>query len=281
MKHIPVLLDAVLETLGNIKNKKIIDATFGAGGYTQAFLRRGAIVVAFDRDPTVMPDVKKIKEKFGSKFTFIQEPFANISNLAGKYDAIVFDLGVSSMQIDRAERGFSFRADAPLGMRMSQSGMTAAELIERSSVAEIAKILREYGDVKKASILAKTIKNALPKTTFQLKNLIHNSKDIAPVFQALRIAINDEFGQLKTALSVVPNLLNQNGICICITFHSLEDKIVKNTFHNWTTIAGDPHLPAISVASFRALKTVRPNKKELENNPRSRSAHMRAVIKSY
>lgn len=282
MKHIPVLLNAVLDALGDIGGKRIVDCTFGAGGYTRAFLERGANVVAFDRDPNVLVDVEKIKHEYGDRFDFVQAPFAEIAQLDGQYDAIVFDLGISSMQIDVAERGFSFRADARLDMRMdSNAELSAIDLIERSSVAEIADILREYGDVKKANILARAIKDALPQTTFALRDLIHNPKDVAPVFQALRIAVNDEMGQVKVALGAVPDKLVVGGRCVCVTFHSLEDRIVKNTFRKWTTAPGDPRMPVVAQAQFQAIKSQVPSQEELENNPRARSAHMRGVIKSY
>lgn len=282
MKHIPVLLNAVLDALGDIGGKRIVDCTFGAGGYTRAFLERGANVVAFDRDPNVLVDVEKIKHEYGDRFDFVQAPFAEIAQLDGQYDAIVFDLGISSMQIDVAERGFSFRADARLDMRMdSNAELSAIDLIERSSVAEIADILREYGDVKKANILARAIKDALPQTTFALRDLIHNPKDVAPVFQALRIAVNDEMGQVKVALGAVPDKLVVGGRCVCVTFHSLEDRIVKNTFRKWTTAPGDPRMPVVAQAQFQAIKSQVPNQEELANNPRARSAHMRGVIKSY
>lgn len=281
MKHIPVLLDAVMNTLGDIHNRHIVDCTFGGGGYSRAFLDAGANVIAFDRDPNVVDDANKIVKQYGNQFRFIPETFSHLSDLDKTFDAIVFDLGISSMQIDVAERGFSFRADAPLNMRMSESGITAAKLIEQSSEKELAMILREYGDVKKANTIARAIKEKEPKTTFELRDLIFNPHDIAPVFQALRIAVNDEMGELERALVSVPSRLNIGGKCICVTFHSIEDRIVKNTFHNWTTSAGDPRLPNNHPASFVALKTLKPSNTEIEYNSRARSAHMRGVLKSY
>lgn len=280
MKHIPVLLDVVLETLGDVKGKMIVDCTFGAGGYSRAFLGRGANVIAFDRDPNVVADAEKLGAEYPGCFTFIPRPFSCIAELDGPVDAIVFDLGISSMQIDVAERGFSFRMDAPLDMRMESNGETAAELIERVSVSDLTEILRTYGDVKKANVLARVIKDAHPRTTFGLRDLIHNPKDVAPVFQALRIAVNDEMGEVERALGVVPDLLACGGKCVCVTFHSLEDRIVKNIFRDWTTVPGDPRMPVVAKAPFSALKAVVPGIKELENNPRARSAHMRAVVKS-
>lgn len=279
-KHIPVLLSAVLDALGNVQGKTIVDCTFGAGGYSRAFLERGANVIAFDRDPNVVVDANALGGEFGNRFKFIPQPFSNIGDLEQSVDAIVFDLGISSMQIDIPERGFSFRADAPLDMRMEQKGLTAAQLIEQISVAELADILRNYGDVKKANILARAIKDACPKTTFELRDLIHNPKDVAPVFQSLRIAVNDEMGELERALVYVPDLLVSGGKCICVTFHSLEDRIVKNTFRTWTTAPGDPRLPVVGTAPFIQIKTAVPTESELEHNPRARSAHMRGVIKN-
>lgn len=283
-KHIPVLLSAVLDALGDVQGKTIVDCTFGAGGYSRAFLERGANVIAFDRDPNVVVDANALGGEFGNRFKFIPQPFSNIGDLEQSVDAIVFDLGISSMQIDIPERGFSFRADAPLDMRMDnrekEQILTAAQLIEGLSVAEIADILRNYGDVKKANILARAIKDACPQTTFELRDLIHNPKDVAPVFQALRIAVNDEMGELERALARVPDLLVLGGKCICVTFHSLEDRIVKNTFRTWTTAPGDPRLPVVGTAPFIQIKTAVPTESELEHNPRARSAHMRGVIKN-
>ena len=281
MKHIPVLLNAVLDTLGDIRGKTVVDCTFGAGGYTRAFLERGARVIAFDRDVNVLGDVNDIKTQYPDRFDFHQDKFSGIAQLAQTVDAIVFDLGISSMQIDTAERGFSFRMDAPLDMRMSPDGVNAAELIEKISVDELTEVLRKYGDVKKAALLAREIKKIQPKTTFQLKDLIHNPKDVAPVFQALRIAVNDEMGEVERAMAAVPELLNVGGKCVCVTFHSLEDRIVKHIFRDWTSTPGDPRMPVIAQPQFRLLKTVLPDEREIENNPRARSAHMRGVEKSY
>ena len=279
-KHIPVLLDSVLNALGDISGQTIVDCTFGAGGYSCAFLSRGANVIAFDRDPNVVADATALAGEFPGRFEFVAAPFSKIADLDKTVDAIVFDLGISSMQIDVAARGFSFRMDAPLDMRMAQSGMTAQDLIKEKSVGELAEILRIYGDVKKANILARAMKEVHPQTTFELRDLIHNPKDVAPVFQALRIAVNDEMGEVERALAVVPGLLADGGRCICVTFHSLEDRIVKNTFRAWTTPRGDPRMPVVEDAPFKMIKPVVPSQDELANNPRARSAHMRGVIKT-
>jgi len=356
MNHIPVLLNEVLNIVGAcgtrpgachapLQNKTIVDCTFGAGGYSRAFLERGANVIAFDRDSSVASAADALAREFPGKFTFINKPFSELGKIfstdtndvgANNYSplqsvfsiyAIVFDLGVSSMQIDTPERGFSFRFDAPLDMRMGQipllwrgvaegdgvvyptsetwvnhprpatsraappteGNLTAAELIKNSSVAELTRILRDYGDVKKASAIARAMKEKLPQTTFGLRDLIFNPHDIAPVFQALRIAVNDELGEIETALAAVPALLAPGGICAAVTFHSLEDRLVKNIFREWTTTPGDPRLPApndctggkfSAPTKFRLLKTSTPGDAELSANPRAHSAHLRAVIKS-
>ena len=257
-----------------------MDATFGAGGYTRAFLGMGANVTAFDRDPNVMDDVQAIKKEFGKQFNFIAAPFSHMAELTDKFDAIVFDLGISSMQIDNPDRGFSFRADAPLDMRMSADGPTVHDMFGQWTVDDIVKILRDFGDIKPAMAIAKAIKETMPRTTMELKALIHNPRDIAPAFQAFRIAVNDEMGELQRALDAVPELLLPGGRCICVTFHSIEDRIVKNTFREWTTAGGDPRMPAIQTAPFKLLKAMVPTEQEIVHNPRARSAHMRGVVKS-
>ena len=281
MKHIPVLLDKVIETLGDIKNRTVVDCTFGAGGYSRAFLERGANVIAFDRDTNVISDAEQLKQEYGDKFTFINKPFSEIKELnSDDFDDVVFDLGISSMQIDNGERGFSFRFDGPLDMRMNvNSGTSAKDLIETLSEKELADILYEYGDIKKSYLIASVLKKNLPQTTFQLRDLIKNPKDIAPVFQALRIAVNDEMGQIKSALTSVKDMLKKDGRCVCVTFHSLEDRIVKNTFRQWSQPIGDPRLPTISTSGYEMLKVYTPDDTELENNQRARSAHLRAVKK--
>ena len=280
-KHIPVLLDSVMNVLGDIRNRTIVDCTFGAGGYSRAFLEHGAKVIAFDRDVNVVLDAERLKQEYGDRFRFINSSFDHISELQpDEFDDVVFDLGISSMQIDNGERGFSFRFDAPLDMRMdTRTKITAADLIKNISESELADILYEYGDIKKSYKFAKILKQALPETTYQLRDLIKNPNDIAPIFQALRIVVNDEMGQIKIALKSVHDLLHSGGKCICVTFHSVEDRIVKNTFREWTTAAGNPCLPNITDTEYKLIRAVVPSAKEILNNPRARSAHMRGVEK--
>ena len=281
MKHIPVLLDAVKDTLGDIHGRTVVDCTFGAGGYTRAFLESGANVIAFDRDTNVLSDAEELKKQYGDRFVFINAPFSEICKLkSDDFDDVVFDLGISSMQIDNGNRGFSFRFDAPLDMRMDQrSDITAADLIKKLSDKELADILYEYGDIKKSHYLAKILKEKMPNTTFELRDLIKNQNDIAPVFQALRIAVNDELGQIKSALNDVHDMLRAGGKCVCVTFHSIEDRFVKNTFRKWTENIGDARLPVVSVPEYKMLKTLTPSIDEVSDNSRARSAHMRAVEK--
>jgi 16S rRNA (cytosine1402-N4)-methyltransferase len=296
VRHIPVLLNEVLNAVGELRGKTVVDATFGAGGYSRAFLERGANVIAFDRDSFAAPIAEEFAQEFPGRLFFMNASFSEIISLeAESVNSIVFDFGVSSMQIDSPERGFSWRFDASLDMRMSNganAGKTAAELIEDCTAAELAQILREYGDLKKAAPIARAMKSALPRTTFQLRDLIHNPKDFAPVFQALRIAVNDELGEIKRALDAVPRLLAPGGVCACVTFHSLEDRMVKHKFREWTAVAGDPRMPLPSsgnesessrpgscAPAFQLLKTIKPSAAELNANPRARSAHLRAVLK--
>jgi 16S rRNA (cytosine1402-N4)-methyltransferase len=281
MKHIPVLLNAVQDALGDIRGRTIVDCTFGAGGYTRAFLESSANVIAFDRDINVVSDAKELQKQYGDKFRFINAPFSEINQLnSNDFDDVVFDLGISSMQIDNAERGFSFRFDAPLDMRMdTRTDLTAADLIKKLSDNELADILYEYGDVKKSHMFAALLKKELPTTTFELRDLIKNPNDVAPIFQALRIAVNDEMGQIKSALDSVHDMLRPGGKCICVTFHSIEDRIVKNTFRKWSSVSGDPRLPTLCAPEYKLLHATVPSNEELEQNPRARSAHMRGVIK--
>jgi len=299
MNHTPVLLDEVLKTLGDppllrdgaagINGKTIVDCTFGAGGYSRAFLERGANVIAFDRDASVIPHAEKLAQEYGDRLTFINAPFSQIQssiiNHQSSIHAIVFDLGISSMQIDTPERGFSWRFDAPLDMRMNQEPGTrnqepVSEMIKNLSEQDIAKILRNYGDVKNAGAIARAMKDKLPTTTFELKELIYNPKDYGNVFQALRIAVNDEMGEIELAMNAVPEILAPGGMCIAVTFHSLEDRLIKNIFRDWTTAPGDPRMSAVGAAPFNLLKTYTPSDTETQNNPRARSAHLRAMQKA-
>lgn len=281
--HVPVLLNALLEILADIRGKTIVDATFGAGGYSRAFLERGASVIAFDRDPSVRVFADELRARYDERFRFINAPFSTLSNHEHKIlnpDIIVFDLGISSMQIDTPARGFSFRYNGPLDMRMgSGASITAEELIKNVSADELAKIFRDYGDIGKANLIARAIKATPIETTDQLRAAIFNPKDIAPIFQAIRIAVNDEFGEIKRAMESIPGMLSVGGICACVTFHSLEDRLVKDYFRKWTKPEGDARLPATPKPPFEIVAKIRPTESEISHNPRARSAHLRIVRK--
>lgn len=277
MKHIPVLLDAVLDVLGNVQGKTIIDATFGAGGYSRAMLDKGARVIAFDRDPSVqeLPGVQ-----------LIRKPFSEIDSVCEQVDAIVFDLGISSMQIDNPQRGFSWRFDAPLDMRMSSAGATAADVINSASAKELVKIMRDFGEEPKAHFIANEIIARRPlHTTGELKDVIERAsfdpKSVARVFQALRIYVNDEFGQIETALEKAAAMLRSGGILAVVSFHSLEDRMVKSFMRGLTDAKGDPRLPVVDAPDFILLTRggIAPSAAEVLANPRARSARLRAVMK--
>ncbi|MCL2629676.1 MAG: 16S rRNA (cytosine(1402)-N(4))-methyltransferase RsmH [Alphaproteobacteria bacterium] len=277
MKHIPVLLNPVLEALGDISGKTIIDATFGAGGYSRAFLDRGAKVVAFDRDPNVVP-IDGVR--------LIRKPFSEIDSADVRPDAIVFDLGVSSMQLDESARGFSHRFDGPLDMRMSGSGETAADAVNNLSEAELIKIMRDFGEEPKAKFIAQEIIKSRPiNTTLQFKEIIERAsfdpKSAVRVFQAFRIYINDELGEIDIALKKAAAMLKPGGILAVVSFHSLEDRIVKEFMRSLTEAKGDPRMPAINKPEFVSLiRNTKPSQEEIATNPRARSATLRAVRKN-
>ncbi|MCL2439100.1 MAG: 16S rRNA (cytosine(1402)-N(4))-methyltransferase RsmH [Alphaproteobacteria bacterium] len=280
--HIPVLLNEVLEILKPAKGQTIIDCTFGYGGYTEAILKTGANVIAFDRDPSVLPRVKELQKKYGN-LEFHNLPFSQIGIIKEKVDSIVMDIGVSSMQIDTASRGFSFRFDALLDMRMGEGATkTAADILNTSKPERIAKILREYGEVSHAgSITKKLISNRPIETTAQLTKLLPH-KDIPKVFQALRIAVNDELNELATALAATKSLLAAGGRLVIVSFHSLEDRIAKNFFTPKQPSASRyAPTPAQVKKDFQTLakNAIIPSTEEVALNPRAASAKLRAGIR--
>lgn len=237
--HIPVLLDSVLTRLG-CQGGVYVDGTFGAGGYTRAILNAHPEnrVIAFDRDPTVLPMVEKMKAEFGDRFSFIGDCFSSVADYVKEpVDGFVLDIGVSSMQIDGAERGFSFRLDGPLDMRMSGQGISAADVVNLKGEKELADILYAYGQEKQSRRIAKAIVQNRPfQTTAQLVEVIHSvmprpkdgSDSAMRSFQALRIYVNDELGELERALDASIRILKPQGRLVVVSFHSLEDKIVKD-----------------------------------------------------
>ena len=299
--HYPVMLPEVLDALAVADGKVYVDATFGNGGYSEAILNKANCkVIALDRDNTVLPRVEELKKQFGDRFDFRQGCFGDFAELVEEnIDGAVFDIGVSSMQLDQAERGFSFAKDAPLDMRMSQTGTTAADLVNNLSETALADILYNYGEEKKSRQIAKKIvetRKIKPiTTTCELANIIYQvikrsfNQAIDPAtrsFQALRIAVNDELNELQKGLKGASSRIVKNGRLVVVDFHSLEDRIVKTFLKNNSdkTVHVSRYRtpqPSTSNALFGfASKAIVPSAQELEQNNRSRSAKLRYAIKN-
>jgi 16S rRNA (cytosine1402-N4)-methyltransferase len=299
--HIPVLLSEVLNALEPSADKVIFDGTFGAGGYSRAIMEAGAKVIATDQDPDVIANSKDMQTEFGDQLSLHHAKFSQILDFIEEdsLDGFVLDVGVSSMQIDQAERGFSFMQDGPLDMRMSQDGPTAADVVNQLKWNDLARIFGFYGEEKKAGRIARAIEAARLETPFtttgQLAKLIANtvprraSDRIHPatrVFQALRIYINNELGELALALLAAEKALKPGGVLVVVSFHSLEDRIVKKFFtQRFGRVSGSRHLPQVEVpdASFNMLgkkAMIAASKAEADINPRSRSAKLRAGLRT-
>ena len=307
--HIPVLRREVLDALGlNTPDSRAglyLDGTFGAGGYTQAILSHPETqVVALDRDPTAIAGGGKLVDKFGDRLTLVEDRFANLEAVAahlgvGPFDGIALDIGVSSMQIDQAERGFSFRNDGPLDMRMGRAGRSAADILNGASEESIADILYYYGEERLSRRIAKAIvldrQNKPFLTTRPLAEMIarivpHKPMDIHPAtrtFQALRIAVNDELGELVAGLAAAERVLKPGGRLAVVTFHSLEDRIVKLFFAKRSGKGEAPgrRLPGEPMAvppSFTLPKgqPIAPSDEECRENSRARSAKLRVGIRT-
>ncbi len=297
--HIPVLLDEVLDALEPASGKRIVDGTFGAGGYTRAILATGADVLAIDRDPSVLEAVEAVAQQFGKQFKFAAGPFSRLDVLAEQsgwdgVDSIVLDIGVSSMQIDQSERGFSFQKDGPLDMRMAQSGPTAADVVNQVARNDLTRIIGLLGEERQASRLSAAIVAQREREPFQTtgqlakvaENVLgrHGGQKIHPatrLFQALRIFVNAELTELAKALIAAERILRPSGRLVIVTFHSLEDRLVKRFFADRCGAgSGSRHLPEVSAqdATFTQVyrKPVTASQTELAVNPRSRSAKLRA-----
>ena len=295
--HVPVLLAEVLEALAPLEGARILDGTFGAGGYSRALLEAGASVIAVDRDPSVLPHAERLGADFPDHFTFVAGTFSELDELAGgPVDGVVLDIGVSSMQLDQAERGFSFMKEGPLDMRMSSGGESAADLVNQLDEAVLANLLFAFGEERKSRRIAHSIvvaRSAAPiTTTTELARLIEKSigrkpGDAHPAtrsFQALRIAVNGEFEQLVEGLFASERLLGEGGRLAVVTFHSLEDRIVKRFFD---PLKGGPaqsrHLPQTQEEPLRwsrSSKAIKASAAELGRNPRSRSATLRSGVRT-
>jgi 16S rRNA (cytosine1402-N4)-methyltransferase len=304
--HIPVMLDEVLHALEPRDGALYIDGTFGAGGYSRAILSAAECrLIGIDRDPSVRPAADHLKQASGGRFVFVEAPFSAmeeviLANGGQGVDGIVLDIGVSSMQIDQAERGFSFQKKGPLDMRMAASGPTAADAVNLLSEKELADIFYVYGEERRSRRVAKFIIDARAEakieTTDRLADIVSRAvggkhSKIHPatrVFQALRIFVNDELGELARALDAAERLLSPLGRLVVVTFHSLEDRMVKTFLRARAGLAGgggSRHEPAVAVGpepSFRLLhrKAVEASAEEAEVNPRARSAKLRAAIRT-
>lgn len=298
--HIPVMLPEVLEALNPTAGETYIDGTFGAGGYTSAILDAADChVIAIDRDPTAIQNGQALVDKYNPRLNLVQNTFGNAEAcIDNKVDGFVLDIGVSSMQLDQAERGFSFMRDGPLDMRMGD-GETAAELIARMDETDLANIIYKYGEERKSRHIAKAIKlelaNAPITTTLELATIIEKTiprrrgGKIHPAtrtFQALRIAVNDELGELERALASAASILKPNGRLVVVTFHSLEDRIVKNFLRDHTDRIESKNkyakqdTPLTMPFELFHRKAVIATKDEAAINPRARSAKLRAAIRT-
>ncbi len=300
VRHIPVLLAEVIDALEPAPGKIILDGTFGAGGYSTALLDAGANIIALDRDPTAIAAGQVLRERYAGRLSLISAQFSDLAAHApeGGLDGVVLDIGVSSMQIDEADRGFSFQRNGPLDMRMSSQGVSAADVVNRAKVSDLTRIFGFLGEEKRSGRIARAIeKRRLSEpftTTRELANLIETvnprkAKDkIHPatrVFQALRIFVNDELAELAQALFAAEQALKPGGRLVVVTFHSLEDRIVKQFFAERSgKVSGSRHLPMVEAkpATFDTLGkvVVHASEAEAEINPRARSAKLRAGLRT-
>lgn len=292
------MLQEVLTALKPQKGEVYVDATFGNGGYTKAILETADCkVIALDRDPTVKIRVNEFKNMYGDRFEFRAGQFGDFADLVPeKVNGAVFDIGVSSMQLDEAERGFSFSKEGALDMRMSQDGISAKDIVNSYDEEALADLIYQYGEERKSRQIAKRIaeyrQNKKIETTTELAEIIYSVihkkfGEIDPAtrtFQALRIAVNDELGELSRGLSGAANRLQKNGRLVVVDFHSLEDRIVKNFFKEnggkrirvskyAPELVQDEHLFA------EVSKVIMPTAEECGKNPRARSAKLRYAIR--
>ena len=299
-RHIPVMLGEVIAAITPKPGEHVVDGTFGAGGYSRAILDAGASITGFDRDPDAIRDAASMQDEFGDRLLLIEAPFSEIGNriAPSSVDGVVLDIGVSSMQIDQAERGFSFQKDGPLDMRMAQSGMSAADAVNRLPVADLTRIIGILGEERHAGRVARAIEReraAGPiETTGRLADIVEKAVGRKPqdrihpatrTFQGLRIFINDELRELARALFGAEILLRPGGRLVVVTFHSLEDRIVKRFFQDRTGgSGGSRHLPEVAAreASFeiRGKAMVKAGEAEASRNPRARSAKLRAGVRT-
>ncbi|QFT77062.1 16S rRNA (cytosine(1402)-N(4))-methyltransferase RsmH [Erythrobacter sp. THAF29] len=299
--HVPVLLDEVVAAISPRAGMSIVDATFGAGGYSRALLNAGARVYAFDRDPNAIRDGKAMVDEYEGRLSLHAERFSRMRDELARLgvpqvDAVVMDIGVSSMQLDQGERGFAFSSDGPLDMRMSQEGESAADFLNTADEAAIADVLYQYGEERQSRRVARAIVAARPlETTGKLARVVrkalghkpHDKKDPATrTFQAVRIHVNDELGELRAGLSAAEALLKEGGVLAVVSFHSLEDRIVKRFFKEASGAgrAVSRHLPGEvpgpDPVFTNVSKAIRPSDAEIARNPRARSSTLRYATRT-
>ncbi|HBC15859.1 MAG TPA: 16S rRNA (cytosine(1402)-N(4))-methyltransferase [Erythrobacter sp.] len=299
--HIPVLLDEVIAALDPQPGDVVIDATFGAGGYTRALLERGATVHAFDRDPDAIAAGEAWPETKVDPPRLVLHPhrfseMAEVMTAAGvaRIDGVVMDIGVSSMQLDQAHRGFAFSSDGPLDMRMSQDGESAADFLNTADEKSIADVLYLYGEERQSRRVARAIVAARPlETTGELARIVrkalgykpHDKKDPATrTFQAVRIHINGELDELSHGLSAAERLLCEGGRLAVVSFHSLEDRIVKRFLREASsTPSASRHVPLAAQDDpvfLQVSKAIKPGEAEIERNPRARSSVLRHATRT-
>ncbi|MGN0522151.1 MAG: 16S rRNA (cytosine(1402)-N(4))-methyltransferase RsmH [Eubacterium sp.] len=298
--HKSVLFDEAVNALALNDEKIIVDATAGGGGHSREIAKKAKRLIAIDRDPDAISVLNERLNGFGNT-TIVHDNFSNINNIIAnlgieKIDGMLLDLGVSSFQLDTAERGFSFHKNAPLDMRMSKSGISARDVVNTYSCQELADIIYRYGEEKYSYRIAANIVKAREKapieTTFELVDIIKSSlpqkamRDSHPArktFQAIRIEVNGELDVLKTTLDDAFDCLNSGGRLVVITFHSLEDRIVKEKFNEWCKGCTCPKEFPVCVCGNKpkgkAFKSLSPSVEELEDNPRARSSRLRVFEK--
>ncbi|EAP84730.1 MULTISPECIES: 16S rRNA (cytosine(1402)-N(4))-methyltransferase RsmH [Sulfitobacter] len=297
--HTPVLLRPLLAAVAPVSGRWL-DGTFGAGGYTRGLLDAGAAqVVAVDRDPLAFEMAQAWAGDYGDRIVMQRGVFSKMDDYAQDLDGIVLDLGVSSMQLDLAERGFSFMRDGPLDMRMSQDGPSAADIVNEAEEEVIANILFQYGEERASRRIAKAIVRAREEapitTTLALAGLVESclprskpgqSHPATRSFQALRIAVNNEYGELFNGLMAAERALKPGGQLAVVTFHSVEDRMVKRFLTARAGAGGNANRFAPEIEApepqFKILKrkAIGPDAQELEENPRSRSAKLRVAIRT-
>lgn len=297
--HIPVLLRPLLKAVAPVTGVWL-DGTFGAGGYTRGLLEAGADrVIAVDRDPLAFQMAAGWAAEYGDRIQMVEGVFSRMDEYGQDLDGVVLDLGVSSMQLDQAARGFSFMKDGPLDMRMSQSGPSAADIVNTADEGVIADILFNYGEERASRRIARSIvkaREAAPiATTLELARLIEGclprskpgqSHPATRSFQALRIAVNDEYRELALGLAAAERALKPGGKLAVVTFHSIEDRMVKRFLQARSGTAGRANryapLAAETVAQFSQTtrKAIGPDDLELAENPRARSAKLRVAIRT-